>query len=399
MGIFTKLTEDKNILFLLPNWKQTFTDWVIIWNPWTEWDWVNIWWVTYESTFKVSDINGSNYAQTILHRHSTTLEPLIVWARSNSNDNTHANITNSQNVFSIYGTGWAWSNYKIFWQISILADSTWTISNTSAPWRIELKVTPDWSTTPATVFSINNKWNILSWWASSYGWATTSKVYEINSTWTFWADNSTNVFLDRNIYWDGWVWRYKLSSSWQHLALDSTWWLQLYTSPSWTAWWTATLSKVFEITNTWNITSSVTWLVDNVFTIKSWWEAYSWHIKFANASTAITKVWIVAVWLNNWYWSDLHFCLREWSDTGNYTVWTDSRMIIKSNWNVWIWTTSPNASAILQLSSTTKGFLPPIMTTTQKNAISSPATWLVVFDSTLWKLCVYSTTWQTVTSS
>jgi len=63
-----------------------------------------------------------------------------------------------------------------------------------------------------------------------------------------------------------------------------------------------------------------------------------------------------------------------------------------------IGTNSPNASAILLVESTTKGFLPPRMTTTQKNAISSPATGLVVFDTTLGKLCVYSSTWQTITS-
>jgi len=56
------------------------------------------------------------------------------------------------------------------------------------------------------------------------------------------------------------------------------------------------------------------------------------------------------------------------------------------------------ATAALNVSSTTQGFLPPVMTTTQKNAIASPATGLVVFDSTLGKLCVFSTTWQTITS-
>ena len=59
---------------------------------------------------------------------------------------------------------------------------------------------------------------------------------------------------------------------------------------------------------------------------------------------------------------------------------------------------APAASAQLDVSSTTKGFLPPRMTTTQKNAISSPATGLVIFDTTLGKLCVFSTTWQTITS-
>lgn len=60
---------------------------------------------------------------------------------------------------------------------------------------------------------------------------------------------------------------------------------------------------------------------------------------------------------------------------------------------------SVNASAILQADSTTKGFLPPRMTTIQKNAIGTPAAGLIVFDTTLSKLCVYSgAAWQTVTS-
>lgn len=61
--------------------------------------------------------------------------------------------------------------------------------------------------------------------------------------------------------------------------------------------------------------------------------------------------------------------------------------------------TTPSASAVVAITSTTRGFLPPVMTTTQKNAISSPAAGLIVFDSTLSKLCVYSgSAWQTITS-
>lgn len=63
-----------------------------------------------------------------------------------------------------------------------------------------------------------------------------------------------------------------------------------------------------------------------------------------------------------------------------------------------IGTNTSVTTAALQVSSTTQGFLPPVMTTTQKNAITSPATGLVIFDSTLGKLCVFSTTWQTITS-
>jgi hypothetical protein len=57
------------------------------------------------------------------------------------------------------------------------------------------------------------------------------------------------------------------------------------------------------------------------------------------------------------------------------------------------------ASAVMEITSTTQGFLPPRMTTTQKNAISSPATGLMVYDTTLNKLCVFTgTVWETITS-
>jgi len=57
------------------------------------------------------------------------------------------------------------------------------------------------------------------------------------------------------------------------------------------------------------------------------------------------------------------------------------------------------ASAVLQADSTTKGFLPPRMTTTQKNAIATPAAGLIVYDTTLAKLCVRTASaWETITS-
>lgn len=56
-----------------------------------------------------------------------------------------------------------------------------------------------------------------------------------------------------------------------------------------------------------------------------------------------------------------------------------------------------DASAILAMTSTTKGVLPPRMTTTQKNAISSPATGLLVYDSTLGAYCFYNgSSWVTI---
>lgn len=48
------------------------------------------------------------------------------------------------------------------------------------------------------------------------------------------------------------------------------------------------------------------------------------------------------------------------------------------------------ASAVLELTSTTRGFLPPRMTTTQKNAIASPATGLTVYDNTINEMQTYN---------
>ena len=63
-------------------------------------------------------------------------------------------------------------------------------------------------------------------------------------------------------------------------------------------------------------------------------------------------------------------------------------------------TTSIDASAKLQVDSTTKGVLLPRLTTTQVNAISSPATGLTVYNTTLNQLCFYNgTEWRKVSDS
>jgi hypothetical protein len=82
----------------------------------------------------------------------------------------------------------------------------------------------------------------------------------------------------------------------------------------------------------------------------------------------------------------------------------DNGTVIRiSNWN--IGNLSGNvfvggsevASALFALNSTTLGFLPPRMTTTQKNAIASPAEGLQVWDTTLKLMSVYNgTTWITL---
>ncbi|MEP7231212.1 MAG: tail fiber domain-containing protein [Ginsengibacter sp.] len=65
--------------------------------------------------------------------------------------------------------------------------------------------------------------------------------------------------------------------------------------------------------------------------------------------------------------------------------------------NVGIGTTTPTASALLDVSSTNKGLLPPRMSTTQMNAIASPASGLIIYntdDSSFYTR--RPTTWQKI---
>ena len=68
--------------------------------------------------------------------------------------------------------------------------------------------------------------------------------------------------------------------------------------------------------------------------------------------------------------------------------------------SVGIGTTSPNAYAILDVTSTSKAFVLPRMTTAQKLAgIVTPVSGMLVYDTTLNKLSVYGgASWETVTS-
>jgi hypothetical protein len=79
--------------------------------------------------------------------------------------------------------------------------------------------------------------------------------------------------------------------------------------------------------------------------------------------------------------------LASGSAVGNTPYWDGSQWVLNSSnvfnngTSVGIGTVSPNASAALEVNSTTKGFLLPTMTQTQRNAISTPATGLLIYQS------------------
>jgi hypothetical protein len=66
----------------------------------------------------------------------------------------------------------------------------------------------------------------------------------------------------------------------------------------------------------------------------------------------------------------------------NYNIYSEGSAINYFGGQVAVGTGTPNANASLQIDSTTKAFLPPRMTGAQKEAIVSPPTGSVVFDTT-----------------
>lgn len=110
----------------------------------------------YETAFRVNDIGGTTPAQMILHKHSTTWEPIILSARSNSNTSAHATVTAGMSVLNIYGSGWLNSYYGTMASITFSADTTGTIADGSAPGRLQFNVTPNGSLLPVTAMTISN---------------------------------------------------------------------------------------------------------------------------------------------------------------------------------------------------------------------------------------------------
>lgn len=68
--------------------------------------------------------------------------------------------------------------------------------------------------------------------------------------------------------------------------------------------------------------------------------------------------------------------------------------------SVGIGTTSPNSSALLDISSTSRGLLPPRMTAAQRNAIASPANGLLLYDTDSAALMIRTAgVWQKISSA
>lgn len=99
------------------------------------------------------------------------------------------------------------------------------------------------------------------------------------------------------------------------------------------------------------------------------------------------------------YWNqgDIHVAFSNSLNATPAEIPTDSKVVFKNTGEVLIGTTTLDPSAVLNIVSTTKGFLVPRMTSAQRNAIASPATSLLVFNTTNSELNIYKNSqWETL---
>ncbi len=97
--------------------------------------------------FRVNSIGSSSLVQAVVHKHSTFVEPTMLYARSYSDDDTHVDVPNNIALASLYSAGWTGTQYSLFTQIRMGTD-VGTISDTSAPGKLEFLVSQDGSITP-----------------------------------------------------------------------------------------------------------------------------------------------------------------------------------------------------------------------------------------------------------
>ena len=111
----------------------------------------------YDSSFIVSDIGNAHIAQTLLTRFSTAIPPIIAGAMNNSDDPlVNGDVAYGQPLFQVGALGFAGNNYKDFASIVFGAEANnYTISDTSAPGKIDFFTTPDGSVNGTAALTIH----------------------------------------------------------------------------------------------------------------------------------------------------------------------------------------------------------------------------------------------------
>jgi len=267
----------------------------------------------------------------------------------------------------------------------------WNFANLATEWVIYSRITYVTSNGDTNA----GKCRIATWWVSYIVWNRMwqSPVSGFNPT-----DHTVLDNLEWNLSWHtDWIDSVAtFGASWEATTkllsefVQTSWaqtvgWVKNFFSNIWintsTPWYWAHVNRKY---------LSIKWLTDCwVLQLVHWTATQAdwtllWIVEFIN--WAWNRSWYIASFAR-WTWleSDLIF-----------NVSNVVKMTLNKDWALGLWTIS-NASALLDINSTTRWFLPPRMTTTQRNAIATPAKWLVIYNTTDNVLNTYNwTTWWAI---
>jgi hypothetical protein len=125
-------------------------------DPGTEGDAISVGGINFESVLKASDIASPNEVSLHLHRHSTTLQPVIMGSRSKSATNAHGNVADGDLLLSLIASGWSTSTYELAGQIDFQVEGT--PSAGIVPGKIVFRTSPgsDIGFSPPTAMTIHS---------------------------------------------------------------------------------------------------------------------------------------------------------------------------------------------------------------------------------------------------
>lgn len=94
----------------------------------------------YDSVLKASTLGGTNIAQFIMHRHSSSFAPFIVGSRSQGDTSAHVIVNDGDELLRLWGVGWDGATYQVGASMGFRVDGT--------PGAGDMPGEIVWSTTP-----------------------------------------------------------------------------------------------------------------------------------------------------------------------------------------------------------------------------------------------------------
>ncbi|MBD3260367.1 MAG: hypothetical protein GF334_01595 [Candidatus Altiarchaeales archaeon] len=109
------------------------------------------------SVLKSSDIGSNRLILIHKHRHDTTFPPAEAFSRSNTDDNSHAAVTNGQALGRVYYTGYADTGYEVAGMTEVTVDDSGAISDSSMPGVFNVRLNDNGSAAvnPPVVVSVS----------------------------------------------------------------------------------------------------------------------------------------------------------------------------------------------------------------------------------------------------